>query len=85
MPDPAPAARVALDEVAAERSRLRPIAAEVAALEGDLLDLRARLHHLERSVSWRLTTPLRLATWLVRDRRAIMLRAALRARAYLQR
>ena len=85
MPDPAPAASRLLDEIAAERARLEPIAAEAGPLEHELQDVQTRLHDLERSVSWRVTTPLRLVTWLVRERRAIVFRAALRARAWLER
>ena len=85
MPDPAPAASSLLQEIAAERARLEPIAAEAGALEDELQDVQTRLHNLERSVSWRVTTPLRVVTWLVRERRAIVFRAALRARARLER
>ena len=85
MPDPAPAGSSLLQEIAAERARLEPIAAETGALEHELQDVQTRLHHLERSVSWRVTTPLRAVTWLVRERRAIVFRAAMRARARLER
>ena len=85
MPDPAPAASSLLEEIAAERARLEPIAAEAASLEHELQDVQTRLHNLERSVSWRVTMPLRMVTWLVRERRAIVFRAALRARARLER
>ena len=85
MPDPAPAASTALAEITAERARLEPIAAEAGRLEYELQDVQTRLHNLERSVSWRVTTPLRVVTWLVRERRAIVFRAALRARAWLER
>ena len=85
MPDPAPAGSSLLQEIAAERARLEPIAAETGALEHELQDVQTRLQRLERSVSWRVTTPLRVVTWLVRERRAIVFRAALRARARLER
>jgi hypothetical protein len=85
MPDPAPAASSLLEEIAAERARLEPIAAETGALEHELQDVQTRLHDLERSVSWRVTAPLRVVTWLVRERRAIAFRAAMRARARLER
>jgi hypothetical protein len=85
MADAAPGAPSLLDEVAAERARLAPIAAEAGLLEHELQDVQTRLHDMERSVSWRVTTPLRLVTWLVRERRAIVFRAALRARARLER
>ncbi len=82
---PASAASSVLAEITAERARLAPIAAEAGSLEHELQDVQMRLHNLERSVSWRVTTPLRAVTWLVRERRAIVYRAALRARARLER
>jgi hypothetical protein len=58
----------ALEEVLRERARLWEQLHEQRALEREVEDLRARVAHMEGSVSWRVTKPLRVAK-LIWDRR----------------
>jgi hypothetical protein len=83
MPDDGHAAAL-LDEVAAEQARLRPLASTVPALEQTLADVQQRTAHLEGSISWRVTAPLRASRALIAGRRALLLRVGRRVRARLE-
>jgi hypothetical protein len=73
-----------MDEIAAERARLRPLAATAPMLEAQSSDVRRRIDAIEGSASWRLTTPLRAGAAVVADPRGLVLRAGRRLRARLE-
>jgi hypothetical protein len=68
-----------------ERERLRAEAATLPALERDVERLRGELAAIEGSLSWRATTPLRRARWLVDNRRGLALTAGRRLKRRLER
>ena len=78
-------AEALMQEIAAERETLRPLAAAAPALEVELADVRRRIDVIESSVSWRLTAPLRAAQAVLSNRRRLVLRAGRRVRARLER
>ena len=65
--------------------RLRADAASLPRLRRDVERLQGDLAALEGSLSWRATTPLRRARWLVDNRREIALTAGRRLKRRLER
>jgi hypothetical protein len=79
-----PGTEALMDEIAAEQARLRPLAATAPTLEEQSTDVRRRIDAIERSASWRLTTPLRAGAAVAADPRGLVLRAGRRLRARLE-
>jgi hypothetical protein len=78
-------AEALIAEIADECRELRPLAESLPALEQTRADLERRIARIERSVSWRLTTPLRASRGLMVGRRMLAVRVGRRLRAYLER
>ena len=85
MDDDRHAGDAARADLVRERERLRAEAATLPALERDVERLRGDLAAIEGSLSWRATTPLRTARWVVDNRRQIALTAGRALKRRLER
>ena len=85
MDDDRHAGDAARADLVRERERLRAEAATLPALERDVERLRRDLAAIEGSLSWRATTPLRTARWVVDNQRELALTAGRALKRRLER